>query len=386
MDKKSIGRIIGSILSIALISGCMGVRWSATNKTFDAKGRMLLDAQQIVIETPDQRLPENEVLTFRVQWLGMAAGDVTVSIKGIKNINGRDAYVLEAIFKSGGFLSAVYKIEDRFVSYMDVEKLYALRHEVYRREGKFKKDAITEFDQEGHKAKFKNFVDNSEKTFDIPPNVQDTLSALYYFMLIPLKGGEKAEFAVTNNEANYQLFAIVESRAFIKTPGAGEKRAFLIQPYAKLKGEKVEKGNLKGYFSCEKRRLPLLAILQGPVFTEVTLVLEKVEYPIVVKPVVPAAAAPGAQPPAGPAAVPGAQPPAAPAAVTAVQPAAAPAAVPTVQPALTPPADAQAIQPAIAPVAQPIVTPLNQTTTLPAVQPSAAKSDQPNPAPAPATR
>ncbi|MCX5708534.1 MAG: DUF3108 domain-containing protein [Candidatus Omnitrophica bacterium] len=344
MDKKSICRIVGSILGIALISGCMGVRWSATNKTFDAKGRMLLDAQQIVIETPDQRLPENEVLTFHVQWLGMAAGDITASIKGIKNINGRDAYVLEAVFKSSGFLSAVYKIEDRYVSYLDIEKLHTLRHEVYRREGKFKKDAITEFDQEHHKAKFKNFVDNSEKTFDIPANVQDTLSALYYFMLIQLKGGEKAEFAVSNNEANYQLFAIVESRAFIKTPGVGEKRAFLIQPYARLKGEKVEKGNLKAYFSCEKRRLPLLAILQGPVFTEVTLVLEKVEYPVVAKPIVPVTAPP------------------------AVQHAATPAAVPVAAPAV-----------------QPIAAPAAQSIAAPAVQPTATPTDQPTPAPASAS-
>jgi hypothetical protein len=120
-------------------------------------------------------------------------------------------------------------------------------------------------------------------------------------MLIPLKGGEKAEFAVCNNEANYQLFAVVESRAFIKTPGLGERRAFLMQPYAKLKGEKVEKGNLKAYFSCDKKRLPLLAILQGPVFTEVTLILDKVDYPPVAIPAVPSSAAP---PAAAPAAVP----------------------------------------------------------------------------------
>ena len=349
---NSICRHIGLVLGIALMSGCMGVRWSATNKTFDAKSRMLLDAQQIVIETPDQRLPENETLTFRVQWLGMAAGNITASIKGIKNINGRDAYVLEAIFKSSGFLSAVYKIEDRFVSYLDIEKLYTLRHEVYRREGKFKKDAITEFDQERHKAKFKNFVDNSEKNFDIPANVQDTLSALYYFMLIPLKGGEKAEFAVSSNEANYQLFGMVESRAFIKTPGVGEKRAFLIQPYARLKGEKVEKGNLKAYFSCEKRRLPLLAILQGPVFTEVTLVLEKVEYPIVAKPVVPATVSPTVQP--------ATTPDATPTAVPAVQSTAQPVTVPVVQPAAGPiesnSTPASTGQPVVTPAVQPAAT------------------------------
>lgn len=326
MNKISIYRFIGLVFCLGLAGGCLGVRWSATSKTFDPKSKMLLDAQQIVIEIPDARLPERETLTFRVQWLGMAAGDITASVKGIKNLNGRDAYVLEAIFKSSGLLSTIYKIEDRYVSYMDVEKLYTLRHEVYRREGKFKKDAITEFDQENHKAKFKNFMDNSEKTFDIPVGVQDTLSALYYFMLIPLKGGDKTEFSVSSNEANYQLLGVVESRAFIKTPGLGEKRAFLIQPYAKLKGEKVEKGNLKAYFSCDKRRLPLLAILQGPVFTEVSLILEKVDYPPAVQPDVlpvtpPAVLPPPVQPTALPVTPPAAVPDAQPAASSAESPA-----------------------------------------------------------------
>ncbi len=358
MVKKSLFLFGGLVLALALNSGCLGVRWSATSKTFDTKSRMLLDAQQIVIETPDQRLPEGETLTFRVQWMGMAAGEVTVSVKGIKNINGRDAYVLEAVFKSSGFLSAVYKIEDRYVSYMDVEKLHTLRHEVYRREGKFRKDAITEFDQANRKASFKNFVDNSEKTFDIPANVQDTLSALYYFMLVPLKPGEKTEIAVSSNEANYQLLAVVESRAFIKTPALGEKRAFLIQPYAKLKGEKVEKGNLKAYFSCDKRRLPLLAVLQGPVFTEVTLVLEKVSYPAVALPA--AAPAPAAVAPAVPAVVP------------AVPPAAAPA------PAAVAPVALPAVHPAVSPAAAAVSLPAPAAPAVPAADLPAAPAAQPN--------
>jgi hypothetical protein len=265
--------------ALALSGGCLGIKWSAASRVFDPKSRMLLEAKDIVIETPDPRLPEREILTYNVQWIGLTVGNITISIKGIDKVNGRDAYVLEAVFQSNAFLSSIYKIEDRYVSYMDVEKLYTLRHEVYRRDGSYKKDAITDFDQVNHKAHFKNFIDNSEKNFDIPENLHDVLTAAYFLMLIPLKGGDNIELPVCNNESNYQLVGAVESRAFIKTPGAGEKRAFLIQPYARLNGELVKKGNLKAYFSCDKRRLPLLAVLQGPVFTEATIVLSKVDYP-----------------------------------------------------------------------------------------------------------
>lgn len=279
MQKTGILRLFGLCLALVIFCGCAGMQWSVSSKSFDWKNRLMMNADDIVIEVPDKVLPQRQTFTFNVLWLGVPVGKITASVKGIQNINGRDAYVLEAIFQSNFFLSSIYKIEDRYVSYLDVEKLHTLRQEVYRRDGKYKKDAITEFDQEKHKAHFKNFIDNSEKDFDIPENVLDALSALYYFMILPLKGGDKIEVAVCNNESNYQLFGLVESRAFIKTPATGQKRAFLIQPYARLGGEKVEKGNLKAYFSCDKKRMLLLAVLQGPVFTEVSVVLSQIDNP-----------------------------------------------------------------------------------------------------------
>jgi hypothetical protein len=267
------------LLSIVfLLSGCAITRRTASKKFLDEKGNVIKQAEDIVILTPEQRLPEYEKLTFRIRWLGLHVGDVTLEIKGMQEVNGRSAYVLEAAFKSNAFLSAIYKINDRFVSYMDVEKLCSLRHEVYRSEGNYKKDAATDFDHENKKAHFKNYLDKSEKTFDIPSGVQDTLSACYYFMLLPLKEGDRIEYTVCNNEENYQLIGVVESKAFIKTVPFGEKQAFHVQPYARLKGEKVEKGNLRAYFGCDKRRLPLLGVLKGPVFTEVTIALIKAEY------------------------------------------------------------------------------------------------------------
>lgn len=232
----------------------------------------------IVIQIPESRLPDYERLTFKVKWLGLPVGTIIASIKGIEKINERDAYVLEVLVKTNIFCSAIYKIDDRFVSYMDVVNLYTLRHEVYRREGRYKKDAVTDFDQINHKAYFKNFIDKSEKVFDIPPGVQDTLSASYYFMLLPVRVGEKIEYTVCNNEDNYQLFGVIQSTTFINLSKLGRKEAFLMQPYARLNGDNVRKGKIRGYFGCDKRRLPLFIIIKAPVFTKVTAMLCKIEY------------------------------------------------------------------------------------------------------------
>lgn len=234
--------------------------------------------KDIVIELAQEALPEYEKLFYAVKWLGIQVGTITASIKGIKAINGRKAYELEVIAKTNAFCSAIYRIDDKFISYMDAQHFYTVRHEVYRREGRYKKDAITDFDNNSKKAHFKNLIDKSEKVFDIPYGVQDTLSACYYFRLLPIQVGKKIEYAVYNNEKVYQLFGIIESKGYIRLPRVGKKPAFYIQPYAQIEGEQVKKGKASGYFSVDSKRLPLLAVVQAPMFTEVIASLDTIKY------------------------------------------------------------------------------------------------------------
>jgi hypothetical protein len=233
---------------------------------------------QIAIEQVQSSLPEYERLVYTVRWLGVPVGRITATINGIKEINGRQAYEIEVTVETNAFCSAIYKIDDRFISYMDIKGFHTLRHEVYRREGRYKKDAVTDFDHVNRKAHFKNLLDESEKTIDIPYGVQDTLSACYYFRLLPVELDEKIEYAVYNNEDIYQLFGVIETKDFIRLPRIGRKAAFHIQPYAQLQGEQVKKGRVSGYFGVESKRPPLLAVVQAPMFTEITASLDRAEY------------------------------------------------------------------------------------------------------------
>jgi len=266
------------ILIVACTIFLVQTLYAGQNFTFSNKKLPEKISKEIVIEPPQSRLPENEHLKYIVRWLGVPVGYITASIKGTKVIKGREAYMLEVIVKTNAFCSAIYKIDDRYLSYMDTEGAYTLRHEVYRREGRYKKDAITDFDQINHRAHFKNLLDGSEKDFDIPPRVQDTLSACYYFRLLPVEIGKRIEYAVCNNEAVYQLFGAIESQDFINIPGLGKRQAFYMQPYAKIKDETVKKGRVSGYFSTDSKRLPLLAAVKAPMFTEVTASLSEIVY------------------------------------------------------------------------------------------------------------
>ncbi|MDD5495660.1 MAG: DUF3108 domain-containing protein [Candidatus Omnitrophica bacterium] len=227
------------------------------------------------IKTHPARLPVGEVLVYKVTWLGIPVGTAKASVKGIKKINGRDAYELEIEARTNEFCSRIYRIEDRYISYMDVNELYTLRHEVYRRDGRYRKDAVTDFDQINHKAYFQNFLDKSKKVLDIPPGVQDPVSMIYYFRMVPLKIGEMKEYNVYNNESTYQIYGVADRLGMIKVPHLGMRKVFHLQPYAKLKGEEVKRGRASAYFSCDEDRIPLIGIVKGPVFTQVVGYLEK---------------------------------------------------------------------------------------------------------------
>ena len=107
------------IFLVMVIAAC--VNWLCLDQT------CATFASEVYFEKSlDARLPEYERLTYNVKWLGLPVGNIWASIKGIEKIRGRDAYVLEVVVKTNRFCSAIYKIEDRYVSYLDAEYLWCL--------------------------------------------------------------------------------------------------------------------------------------------------------------------------------------------------------------------------------------------------------------------
>jgi len=274
-------KIISIIAALAIaITGCAAGYITKTSNLLKTETGQKIRSQDIEIKAPPQKLSLGEKLTYEVRWLGVSVGTIVASITPqMEQMNGHSAYKVSVVAKTNNFCSAIYKIDDKFISYIDSKTMVTLRHEVYRRDGRYKKDAITDFDQNAHAAHFTNLLDKSSKTFKIPDNAQDTLSACYYFRILEFKLADRIKYFVVNNEQNYELFGIIEDKKFITIKGLGSFESFFIQPYAKeLGGEQVKKGKVSGYFSADERRLPLLAIVEAPLFTKVTATLSKIEY------------------------------------------------------------------------------------------------------------
>ena len=229
-------------------------------------------ASGATLDSPEVPLTVGEELTYKLSWVGMNVGTVVARIAGVERINGRDAYVIELTAKTNSFCSKIYPVDDIFISYVDTQKFMSLKHVVRRSEGRYRKNAEVIFDYGKKKAYFTNFRDGSKKVFDIPGPVQDTLSAAYYFRVMDLKAGQNFSYKVVNNEQIYELFGAIGKKVFI-TVGHKVYEAFYAEPYARLRGQRVEKGKASGYFSCDRLRIPLYGTVKAPLFTRVTAIL-----------------------------------------------------------------------------------------------------------------
>lgn len=241
---------------------------------FIANRRVEPKARPRPISLPPAKLPEHEELNYDAHWLAFKAGTITASIKGIKTIRGRDAYEIEVVIKTAGLLKGIRRVDDRFVSYIDRERLYSLRHEQYRMEGRNTKHTVTDFDQVKHRAHFVNLLDKTEADFEIPPDVQDMLTASYFLRAVPIPPDGRFEYNVFHEGRSYKLFGTIEEIRDIRVPGMGVKEAFYIQPYSMMKNEEPKKVKVRGYFSYDEKRKPLVAVVKAPLFTEVVAYLK----------------------------------------------------------------------------------------------------------------
>lgn len=259
-------------LSIIIIATSTGCTVAGRARCVRIEGT-IKNASDIQIKTTDKILNIGEKMTFKIKWLGIPVGTVELETKGIEVIKGNKVYRIELTAKTNAVMSAIFPVEDRYISFMDVENLCTLRHEVNRKEGFYRKNAYTDFYQNQHYAYFKNLLDGSEKEFEIPEKTQDPITAFYYLRTLNFKLGDTFKYSIINSEKNYTIYANVAKKEFIRHKKLGTFEAFLIKPYAEVEGEKTTRGSAVGYFSADARRLPLITTLRSYLFTKIVVTL-----------------------------------------------------------------------------------------------------------------
>ncbi len=116
-----------------------------------------------------------EQLTYRIHYGFIDAGQATIKIEdSLISVLGKKAYHIVGTGVSKGVVNMVFKVNDRYETYMDAKALCPLMFVRRVDEGGFKIKQDMLFDQEYHK------VNNNGKRMSIPAYVQDMMSAFYF--------------------------------------------------------------------------------------------------------------------------------------------------------------------------------------------------------------
>ncbi len=121
-----------------------------------------------------------ERLVYKVYWDAwvlpkIVAGTATLEItQENKQFDSRDTYHIVGVGNSSGMLAKFYTVSDRYETYLDEQALIPWLFVRRTKEGSYVRNDDVEFDRKNKLAR------GSYATREVPDNVQDILSALYY--------------------------------------------------------------------------------------------------------------------------------------------------------------------------------------------------------------
>jgi len=210
----------------------------------------------------DSREPfaPGETLTYDVMWTVFRAGEVTATL-GTGSEGNRDAYEVTATARSEGFVSLLFAVDTVFRATSSPQTLCSESLVKKVNEGRRHKDTQINFDY-ARKLALLNERDLNQPEappkhaeFEIPPCVEDVVTAFYYLRRQHLEIGHTIELPVNDGSKTQRVNVEVQAREKVQTP-LGTFDALRVEPKV-FNGLLKRKGRMLIWFSADERQLPL---------------------------------------------------------------------------------------------------------------------------------
>ena len=194
-----------------------------------------------------------ERLTFEINYGFITAGQAVMTIPGYKYINGRKAYEINTYAVSTESFDKIFKVRDKYSTFVDVEGIFPHRFEQHVREGKYSRDYEAFFDQEELKA------EAGDKKYTIPQYVNDILSAFYYIRTIDLakyRKGQKVQLQNFYDGKVHPLDVMILGRQKIEVE-AGTFDCIVVEPLVVEGGLFKNEGSIKVWLTNDANKIPV---------------------------------------------------------------------------------------------------------------------------------
>jgi len=191
-----------------------------------------------------------EWLKFRVRYGHIHAGTAEMEVLDTVNYEGYKSFKIRSIAHSNAFVSTFYKVRDTIVTMVDYDGIYTHYFNKKLREGNYRKEQTTYFDQRKHLAI------TGEDTVKTYAFVQDAFSALYYARVLDFEPGTNIEIDNHTDRKNYPLEVIIHGRDSIEVP-AGKFDCIVVEPIMRAEGIFQAKGRIKIWLTNDRYKMPV---------------------------------------------------------------------------------------------------------------------------------
>ena len=195
-----------------------------------------------------------ERLTFDISYGFITAGHAVMSIPGYKYINGRKSYETRVEASSTDAFDWVFKVRDRYETFMDVDGIFPWRFEQHVREGSYSHDYTAFFDPEDQTAEASN-----GETYQIPPYVHDIVSAFYYIRTLDLTRSHRGDVIRLQNffdGKTHPLDVRILGHQQVETD-AGTFECAVIEPMVVQGGLFKNEGSIKIWMTDDDNHMPV---------------------------------------------------------------------------------------------------------------------------------
>jgi hypothetical protein len=200
---------------------------------------------------PNPAFGVGERLEFSVKYGTISAGIAVMEISDTASVDSHTCYRIVSTANSNDFISVFYKVRDSVQTYLDVPGLFPRIFSKHLREGNYKVDRLTYFDQKRHLAI------TGKDTIPTFGFVQDPLSSLYYIRTQELIPGNDVMLDSHADRQNFPLKVKVLGKEQVEVP-AGKFDCVVIEPVMRSEGIFKAKGNIKIWLTDDEYKMPVM--------------------------------------------------------------------------------------------------------------------------------
>ena len=158
-----------------------------------------------------------ETLVYDVSLGAFSAGTQSITVVEETTEWDEPVYRIESDAHTSALMSRFYHFRDHKVSYVRKSDLLPVRYEKQLEDRKYRGDFKVEFDRDSNTAEvWRN--GKRDPDVDMPPNVLDELSMIYYLRSKDLRVGDTYEYTFFTGKQLISVSVLVKSRYYMDVP------------------------------------------------------------------------------------------------------------------------------------------------------------------------